>query len=226
MSDSIVDSAAGGHHLHVPFGEKLKAIPGFFGIHLSEQPLYEVLKQEGDFELREYEPILIATTLVHGDYKKALDDGFVTLAKYIFGENQTGQKMAMTIPVMHGPVQAELSKRVPPIDIPDFRTLDHMSMSFVLPSEIKAATAPMPKDSAVHLVEVPNQTWAVKVYSDHSEPEEIRSEIKALQKWLSSLGHKADLRTLRVAQYDAPSTIAFLRRSEVQVRLWSEQNFN
>ena len=209
-------------NLHVPFIEKLKAIPGYFGIHLSEQPVYEVLKQEGDFELREYEPLLIATTPVQGDYKQALDDGFVRLAKYIFGENKSGLQMGMTIPVIHGPLQGEIKGKVQTLSIPDFRNLDHMSMSFVLPSDMKHATAPMPNDSSVHLQEIPAQTWAVNAYSGKSEPEDIVANVKALQEWLSGSGHKADLRTLRVAQYDAPTTISFLRRSEVQVRLWSE----
>ena len=47
----------------------MKAIPGFFGIRLTEEPEYKVLKQEDDFEVREYGELLLATTFTGSTYE-------------------------------------------------------------------------------------------------------------------------------------------------------------
>jgi hypothetical protein len=48
-----------------------------------------------------FDPALtVAQTEVNADYKNSSSVGFQSLAAYIFGNNQKGQKMAMTAPVI------------------------------------------------------------------------------------------------------------------------------
>jgi hypothetical protein len=73
--------------IEIPLSEKMKAIPGFFGIRLTEEPEYKVLKQEDDFEVREYGELLLATTLTGSTYETSSKKSFMRLANYIFGGN-------------------------------------------------------------------------------------------------------------------------------------------
>lgn len=193
--------------MSIPLTERLKSIPGFFGIHLDEQLKYTVLKAEkkedkekGDshLEFREYQPHLVARTTVHGQYEDAKEEAFMKLANYIFSHD-----IAMTTPVF-------------------FETRgDAITMSFVLPSEMKAQSMPLPDDSTVHILEVPAQTWAVVRYSGKNELKDVEEKTALLEEWLHSSQHTLDKETLRMAQYDGPNTIPFLRTNEVQARLWS-----
>ena len=51
-----------------------------------EKPKYKLLKKEGRFEIREYDPFLTSRITVNArDYNEAANRGFRPLANYIFG---------------------------------------------------------------------------------------------------------------------------------------------
>jgi hypothetical protein len=96
-----------------------------------ETPKYEVLKKYPKFELRKYEPMLLVTTdLGVASYDEKSGQGFRTIASYIFGNNKTNEKIAMTAPVIY-----------------------HMdstaSFSFVAPSSNAKGRMPEPIDSVI-----------------------------------------------------------------------------
>ena len=66
-----------------------------------EEAPYTVIEQNGDFELRQYSPHIIAETTVEGTFDQVGSEGFRRLAGYINGENRTKQSIAMTAPVSH-----------------------------------------------------------------------------------------------------------------------------
>ena len=73
-----------------------------------ETPKYKLIKKFKSFEIREYEAMIIARTLVSSDYSDAADMGFQRVANYIFGDNDKDMKIAMTAPVLlNSPVDAE-----------------------------------------------------------------------------------------------------------------------
>ena len=53
-----------------------------------EEPTYQVLQQDGAFEIRHYAPQLVAQTWVEGDMDAASNRGFRRIANFIFGNNQ------------------------------------------------------------------------------------------------------------------------------------------
>ena len=63
----------------------------------AEQPEYDVIATDGDVEYRQYEPYLVAETVVVGpeSYKKGGNEGFKRLFKYITGANSGGEKVSM-----------------------------------------------------------------------------------------------------------------------------------
>ena len=73
----------------------------FFGGNLSalEEPSYTVVKKYDDFEIRDYEPYLVAEVDINGTYQNSGNSAFRILAGYIFGDNQSSEKMSMTAPV-------------------------------------------------------------------------------------------------------------------------------
>ncbi len=53
-----------------------------------EKAKYNVLEREGNFELRQYEPHIVAETMVDGDFEGVGNEGFRRLYDYISGKNR------------------------------------------------------------------------------------------------------------------------------------------
>lgn len=68
-----------------------------------EQPKYQVRTAARDFEIRTYEPYVVAEVVERGDQNQSVQAGFRKLAGYIFGGNAGGAKIAMTSPVAQAP---------------------------------------------------------------------------------------------------------------------------
>ena len=64
-----------------------------------EQPKYRVVETADNIEIRDYAPMIVAETDVTGEQRKALGHGFRAIAGYIFGDNLSAKKVAMTAPV-------------------------------------------------------------------------------------------------------------------------------
>jgi len=100
----------------------------------TEEQAYTVIKRFGAIEVRHYPEAMMATVEVPDTaYRAASGTGFRRLAGYIFGGNETSEKIAMTAPVH---MQASEGG---------------MRMSFVMPGERSRAPMPAPADDAVHL---------------------------------------------------------------------------
>ena len=103
-----------------------------------ETPKYEVLKKFPLFELRQYESMMLATTnLGPTTFDDKGSEGFRTIASYIFGKNQSNEKIAMTAPVIYH--------------------ADSMStLSFVVPKSKALGEMPIPIDSnLIFVVQAP-----------------------------------------------------------------------
>ena len=81
-----------------------------------EEPPYQVLQQDGAFEIRQYAPQLVAQTWVEGDMDAASNRGFRRIANFIFGNNQVpnsdqSASIAMTAPVTVEPVSPPMAMK-------------------------------------------------------------------------------------------------------------------
>ena len=52
-----------------------------------ETPEYQLLEKSGQFEIRMYEPMIIAITNISSNYRESTYTGFRRIANYIFGGN-------------------------------------------------------------------------------------------------------------------------------------------
>lgn len=74
----------------------------------TEEPKYTVLQSHDNIEIRQYEPKIIAETVVKGERGKANRDAFSILAAYIFGENTPATDISMVMPV----TQSQQSEKI------------------------------------------------------------------------------------------------------------------
>ena len=121
-----------------------------------EEPDYAVLTTSGDVEFRQYAPYLVAEVTVSGD--GADSRAFRMLAGYIFGDNATGEKMAMTAPV-------------------ETRGADH---AFVMERKYTMDTLPKPVDERVQLRQKPSRVVAVRQFSGRWSERNFEKHRRAL----------------------------------------------
>jgi hypothetical protein len=184
-----------------------------------EEPKYKVLEKEGDFELREYAPMIVAETLVDGDIDDAGSAGFKLIAGYIFGDNTSRQggseKIEMTAPVTVEPKSEKISMTVP---VTMEKSANRWRMHFVMPSQYTLDTLPIPNNKKVSLREIPARKFAVIRFSGFTGDSKRAKKEKALQEWMQSK-NLVPQGEFSLARYNSPWSLPFLRRNEVMVRI-------
>ena len=179
-----------------------------------EQPTYTVLKKDGDFELREYDPYIIAEVEVKNkNNDDATSEGFRILADYIFGNNTTQTEIAMT-----SPVRVEESEEIAmtsPVKVDRDMRNDIWRVSFVLPSKWTLATVPLPNNNRITLKEMPQENIIAVRFSWFMSEEKIEKYEIELTNWARRNRFEV-ITPVMTAIYDPPFwTLPFLRRNEV-----------
>ena len=184
----------------------------------TEEPNYTLLEQSGEFELRVYDPMIVAETLISGDMDSASNQGFRRIAGYIFGKNSApsgdSEKIAMTTPVTMQAVPQKIAMTIP---VTSTAVGDQWRVQFVMPSEYSMDTLPIPDDPTVTLREVPGAHYAVLRFSGLVSDKKRAAKTADLIAWvnerkISVVGEPS------LARYDPPWTLPFLRRNEVIVQ--------
>ncbi len=183
-----------------------------------EEPAFNVIKQDGDFEIREYRPMIVAETMVTGSLDDASGDGFRAIAGYIFGANITkgkssSEKIAMTSPVTMERESEKIAMTAPVTMTPGTGS-NRWRMHFVMPSKYTMATLPTPKNPAVTLREIAPQRVAVNKFSGFSGETKVAEKIAALNAWVASNKLKP-IGVAQLARYNPPLTPPPFRRNEI-----------
>lgn len=179
----------------------------------TEEPRYTVVRTEEAFEVRHYEPYLVAETLVAGSAGEAGNRGFRVLAGYIFGKNKGAREIAMTAPVLQTPT--EIAMTAPVTQRP---AAGGYIVQFAMPREWTLDTLPEPTDPAVSLRAVPARTVAVRRYSGTWSQERYAEHLAKLQEALTRTGLQWRGEPVW-ARYDPPWKPWFLRRNEIWLEL-------
>jgi hypothetical protein len=188
-----------------------------FGIRSAEEAAYSVLQQQGDYELREYESLVVASTLVDSNFDEAGKQAFRRLFNYISGDNESARKIDMTAPVLateNRPADKEKIAMTAPV-IRE-KVEQGWRFSFVLPASYTLATAPLPIDERVNLEQIPSRKVAAVQYSGRWNQARFDENTALLLQWIAEQQLESDSPP-RVAGYDPPWTLPFLRRNEVLV---------
>jgi hypothetical protein len=178
-----------------------------------EKAKYTVLEQQGDFELRQYEPRIVAETLVEGKFHDVGNEGFRRLYDYISGKNYRREGIPMTAPVSQEAAAEKIPMTAP---VNQEKVGGKWRITFLMPSQYTLATLPEPADPRVHLTKVPGQLMAALSYSgtwSRGRYEEKEARLKELiqQKGFKIVGEPV------FARYNPPFMPWFLRRNEVLI---------
>ncbi|MGD8258180.1 MAG: heme-binding protein [Desulfobacterales bacterium] len=180
-----------------------------------EKAKYTVLEKEDSFEVRQYEPQIVAETYVEGTLKDVGNAGFRRLYDYISGNNKKKQSISMTAPVGQEASSEKIAMTAP---VSQEKTDDQWRITFLMPAEYSLETLPEPLDERVKLRKEPGRLMAAVRYSG-TWSEEAYEKNKAL---LEAYIQKRGLKKAGVpvwARYDPPFMPWFLRRNEVLIPL-------
>jgi hypothetical protein len=178
-----------------------------------EQPPYTVEKKDGAYEVRHYPPMVLAEVMLEGmpegDREETANQGFRLLFGYISGQNATGEKLAMTIPVFQELI------------IPgNCHFAGRWAFRFVMPSHKRLADLPKPNSDRIHLVEAPAMKVAVKTFNGGFNTKNLTAHKNELDAWVIKKGliFEPDRHEI-FAAYNGPFTWPSKRRNEVMFRL-------
>ncbi len=128
-----------------------------------EEPQYTVIESGEDFEIRQYEPYIVAEVTVDGSLRRSGNSAFRILAGYIFGQNRSSTKMNMTAPV-ESRSTSERMNMTAPVESVDNGDGSYV-YGFVMESRYTMDTLPMPIDERIRIREVPARTMAVRSFT-------------------------------------------------------------
>lgn len=193
-----------------------------------EEPKYQVLLIDGAFEIRRYEPMLIAQTWAEGGMDEASNKGFRRIADFIFGNNQPvntndNTKIAMTAPVTVEPASTKIAMTAPvtvepnSADVP-LPQANRWRIHFVMPNQYTLDNIPKPKNSEIFLKEVPAKYFAVHRYSGLNTLSRVQEKTEQTLQWVKqkSLNMQG---APQLARYDPPWTLPMFRRNEILVEI-------
>ncbi len=180
-----------------------------------EEPKYRVTLAQGDFEIREYMPVVVAETTVEGNWSAAGNAGFRRLADYIFGANDGDRKIAMTAPVSQGRGGQKIAMTAP---VAQERRGEDWVVAFTMPSEYTLDRLPAPDDPAVRLRQVGERRVAAIRFSGSWDESRFEARAVELKRWVASKGETAVGEPV-TARYNPPWTPWFLRRNEILLEL-------
>jgi effector-binding domain-containing protein len=179
-----------------------------------EQPKYTILDSAGEIEVRQYEPMIVAEVEVRGERMKALNQGFRLIADYIFGNNLSSKKVAMTAPV----TQAAGEKIAMTAPVTQDGSGDSWKVRFVMPAGYTLDSLPKPKNQEIRLLAVPARKTVVIRFSGYNTDKNINSHHETILKYIAD-HHLSVAGAATTAFYNPPWTLPFLRRNEIMIEL-------
>jgi len=193
-----------------------------------EEPKYEVIVSDAQFEVRHYAPVLIAETIVEGDMDAASSKGFRLIADFIFGNNLSSDtdkksKIAMTAPVTVEPQSSKIAMTAPVTVEPqaaesNMKTAKTWRINFVMPSQYTLANIPKPKNNTVTLREVPSKYFIVHKYSGFNTVSRVQTKTDETVEWAIKRSYKM-IGTPQLSRYDPPWTLPMFRRNEIMIEI-------
>lgn len=218
--------------LVVAAGAVLVAVATWYYVYVLqnvETPAYQVVEQDGAFEVRDYPPLVVAEVARGGSRQQGLRQGFGPLARYIFAKERGGERIAMTAPVEQQPVEQQITPQAStegaeaPIAMtaPVLQTATdeaQWAVRFIMPAQYRLADLPAPAGEDVRLRELPPRRFAAVRFSGRTGDAQLAAQEEALRQWLTGRGLRPSGAPI-YAYYNDPFTPGPLRRNEVLLQL-------
>jgi hypothetical protein len=168
---------------------------------MTEKQQFTLVRDYGDFEIRNYPAHVLMQVEVEGDFMRAGNVAFGPLISYISGNNLGRQKIAMTAPVIQEPVGQD----------------SHL-VSFVLPNGTDPKDVPIPANSRVVMKAMPEQLTGVRKFGGGWNEKKFMSEGELLLAAVVQAGFEP-VGNLYWARFDPPWKPGFLKSNEVLINL-------
>jgi effector-binding domain-containing protein len=188
---------------------------GYFSSRV-EHTEYLVLESKKEYEVRLYPAHIVAQTTVKGSYKQALNQGFRIIAGYIFGGNTKKESIAMTAPVVEKKSTSESIAMTAPV----MATVEGEShtIAFGMPKSYTLETLPVPNDSRVEIVTIPEKKMAAIRFSWFRTDARVQSKKQELLDALKK-DNVFVIGDPQYAGYNAPWTPPWMTRNEILVEI-------
>ena len=161
----------------------------------NEEAKYDVVKSNEIYEIRKYSDRLAVQALNTNQ-----NNSFRKLFNYISGDNETNEKIKMTIPV------TQMEKK------------GNMTMQFYLPSKFNKDNVPNPSRSDVEIVNIEGGYYAVIRYSGRASDKNFIKHKEILENELKKDNISIASPAIR-ASYNSPFTLPMLKRNEAMFEI-------
>jgi hypothetical protein len=173
---------------------------------MTQRQEFRLIRSYSDFELREYNPCVIAEVRVSEHYSSASSAAFGSLFRYISKGNKTAQKIDMTAPVI-------TAQRT------DKSQTDEWFVSFVMPSGSNIGHLPDPNDPNVVLRELGTETCIALSFRGNANAERAEKEINKLR--AAALRENLSLSDeSRICRFDPPFKPGFMQYNEIVIPVY------
>jgi len=169
-------------------------------------------------EIRAYPEMMMAAVTVQGSKDRASGRAFQKLAGYIFGSNSSGEKIAMTTPVMSKPATMIQFTGRPVMDEETPEASSTWTQAFILPSEYEMADLPAPEDEDIRIFLTQPYRVAVVAFQGPGSVSQYAEAREILTESLANEGIEY-APVPEYAGYDAPWVDPRMKRHEVHFRL-------
>ena len=170
---------------------------------MTKRQEFRVLQTYSDFEMREYQPCVIAEVKVSAAYSTASSAAFSSLFKYISKGNKASEKIAMTAPV----IAAQRANKT---------EADEWFVSFVMPSGSTYGHLPHPNDPRVILRDLDKETCVAMSFRGKA----TAALSKKMTEKLRASAAKANIALsdeTRICRFDPPFKPGFLQYNEIVI---------
>ena len=172
---------------------------------MTKRQEFRVIRTYMDFELREYQPCVIAEVKVSAGFSSASSSAFGSLFNYISKGNKTSQKIAMTAPVIAAQ-KTDSSE-------------DEWFVSFVMPSGSTFGHLPDPNDPNVVLRDLDTETCIAMSFRGKATEALSERKIKELRALAAKENISLSSET-RICRFDPPFKPGFMQYNEIVIPVY------
>jgi len=185
------------------------------GQRYGEEALYATLFKDGNYEIRLYEPLIIAQVAAEGGYLRATRSGYQRLTDYVSGNNLTQQSVDVNPPQLVSRTKPKTELTMPYYE----EYLDGVWLTSVaLPERYTPAILPKPVDESITFKALPRMRVAVITFSGYRSERLITNKANQLLQWMNQ-EKLTSASPARSAIFDPPLTIPGLRRHEIHISI-------
>jgi len=185
------------------------------GQRTGEEALYATLFSDGTYQIRLYEPLIIAQAASEGGYLKATSSGYKRLTDYVSGNNLAQQTVNLGPPLLVTGTKPNIELTTPYYE--EFLGGVWLT-SVAMPEQYTLATLPKPVDPMITFETLPRMRVAVITFSGYRSEWLINNKADQLTQWLRQKRLTATSPPRSVI-FDSPLTIPGLRRHEIHINI-------